>query len=36
MGVDLTQWTAIQSYMDRIAERPAVIAAMKDEGIVVN
>ena len=36
MGVDLSQWTAIQSYMDRIATRPAVIAAMRAEGMVVN
>ncbi|MGC2167128.1 MAG: glutathione transferase GstA, partial [Gallionella sp.] len=33
LNVDLTPWPAITAYMERIAARPAVIAAMKEEGL---
>ena len=33
MNVDLTPWPQLKSYMDRIAARPAVQAALKEEGL---
>ena len=33
VGVDLAQWPALKDYMDRIAARPAVKAAMKEQGL---
>lgn len=32
-GFDLAPWTALQTYMERIAARPAVKAAMAGEGL---
>jgi len=32
-GIDLATWPALQSYMERIAARPAVKAAMAEEGL---
>ena len=32
--IDLNQWTNVTAYMDRIAARPAVIKAMKEEGLL--
>jgi len=34
LNVDLTPWPAITAYMERIAARPAVVAAMKEEGLI--
>jgi glutathione S-transferase len=33
MNVDLTPWPVLQAYMERIAARPAVKAAMAEEGL---
>jgi len=33
MGVDLATWPALQDYMERIAARPSVRAALKEEGL---
>jgi len=33
LGFDLAPWPVLQSYMDRISARPAVVAAMKEEGL---
>ena len=33
MNVDLTPWPVLQTYMERIATRPAVKAAMAEEGL---
>lgn len=33
-GLELSQWPALQAYHARIAARPAVIAAMKAEGLI--
>ncbi|WP_420472745.1 glutathione transferase GstA [Noviherbaspirillum sp. ST9] len=34
MKIDLGQWPAVQAYMQRVAARPAVHAAMKAEGLI--
>ena len=34
VGIDIKQWPSIAAYMDRIASRPAVQAAMKKEGLI--
>lgn len=34
LNVDLAPWPAITAYMERIAARPAVVAAMKEEGLI--
>jgi glutathione S-transferase len=34
VGVDLSQYANITSYLARIAQRPAVIKAMKEEGMI--
>ena len=34
MGVDLSPWPALTAFMERIAARPAVQAAMKEEGLM--
>jgi glutathione S-transferase len=34
VGMDLTTWSNINSYMKRVSERPAVIKAMKEEGLI--
>jgi len=34
VGIDLTKWPVLKSYSDRIAQRPAVQAALKAEGLV--
>ena len=33
MKIDLSKWPSLQSYMQRIAERPAVQSALKAEGL---
>ena len=33
MNVDLSTWLVLQTYMERIAARPAVMAAMVEEGL---
>ena len=33
MNVDLSPWPVLQAYMERIAARPAVKAAMAEEGL---
>jgi glutathione S-transferase len=35
-GIDLSPWPVLKDYMDRIAARPAVKAAMKAEGLTEN
>jgi glutathione S-transferase len=34
VNLDTSQWPAFSRYMDRIAERPAVQQAMKEEGLI--
>jgi glutathione S-transferase len=34
VGMDLTTWSNINSYMKRVSERPAVMRAMKEEGLI--
>ena len=34
VGVDLAKWPVIKSYVDKIAQRPSVQAALKAEGLV--
>lgn len=34
VGVDLGQWPGLQAYHGRIASRPAVLAALKAEGLI--
>ncbi|WP_408096033.1 glutathione transferase GstA [Peredibacter sp. HCB2-198] len=34
VGLDVTQWSNIANYMARIAERPTVMRAMKEEGLL--
>lgn len=34
VGVDITKWPNIVSYMNRVGERPAVMRAMKEEGLL--
>jgi glutathione S-transferase len=34
VGMELTNWTNLNSYVKRVSERPAVIRAMKEEGIL--
>ncbi len=34
VGVDMAQWPNIAAFIDRVAQRPAVIAAMKKEGLL--
>lgn len=34
VGVDVKQWPNIAAYMDRVAQRPAVQAALKKEGLI--
>jgi len=34
VGLDLSQWSNITTYMNRVSERPAVIKAMKEEGMI--
>jgi glutathione S-transferase len=34
VGIDLAKWPVLKSYSDRIAQRPAVQAALKAEGLV--
>ncbi|MGO9443447.1 MAG: glutathione transferase GstA [Thiobacillaceae bacterium] len=34
MNVDTSAWPRLKEYMDRIASRPAVVAAMKAEGLI--
>ncbi len=33
LGLDLSTWPVLKDYMERIAARPAVKAAMKEEGL---
>ena len=33
-GIDLVQWSTLQSYHQRIAQRPSVQAAMRAEGLI--
>jgi glutathione S-transferase len=33
LNVDITKWPTLRDYIDRIAERPAVMEAMKAEGL---
>ena len=33
-GIDLVQWPTLQSYHQRIAQRPSVQAAMRAEGLI--
>jgi glutathione S-transferase len=34
VGIDLAKWPAIKGYVDKIAKRPSVQAALKAEGLV--
>ncbi len=34
VGIDLSAWSNIMSYMNRVSERPAVMKAMKAEGLI--
>lgn len=34
VGVDITKWPNVVSYMNRVGERPAVMRAMKEEGLL--
>ncbi len=34
VGLDLSQWSNITTYMNRVSERPAVMKAMKEEGMI--
>jgi glutathione S-transferase len=34
VGIDLTEWTNVKAYMNRVTERPAVMRAMKEEGMI--
>ncbi len=34
VGLDLSAWTNVSSYMNRVSERPAVMKAMKEEGLI--
>ena len=34
VGLDLSKWPALTSYSEKIAQRPAVQAALKAEGLV--
>lgn len=34
VGMDINNWTNLKTYMNRISERPAVIKAMKEEGLL--
>ena len=33
VGLDLAPWPALKDYMERVSARPAVKAAMKEEGL---
>lgn len=35
-GIDLSAWPALREYFNRVAARPAVISAMKAEGLLVD
>ena len=32
VDIDLAPWPIITSYLERVAQRPAVVAALKEEG----
>ena len=34
VGLDLSTWSNVTSYMNRVSERPAVMKAMKEEGLI--
>lgn len=34
VGVDLSRWPNVAAFVARVAERPAVVAAMKSEGLI--
>jgi glutathione S-transferase len=34
VNIDLTPWTNITAYLKRVSERPAVLKAMKEEGLI--
>ena len=34
VGVDLSRWPNVKAFVARVAERPAVVAAMKSEGLI--
>jgi glutathione S-transferase len=34
VGIDMTLWSNLNTYMKRVSERPAVIKAMKEEGLI--
>ncbi len=34
VGLDISEWSNINAYMGRIAQRPAVVKAMKEEGLL--
>ena len=34
VGVDLSPWPQMTAYLDRVASRPAVQAALKAEGLI--
>ncbi len=34
VGLDLSAWSNVMSYMNRVSERPAVMKAMKAEGLI--
>ncbi len=34
VGLELSKWSNINSYMNRISERPAVMRAMKEQGMI--
>jgi glutathione S-transferase len=36
LGFDLAPWPVLKGYMERIGARPAVVAAMKEEGLLQN
>jgi glutathione S-transferase len=34
VGLDMSQWSNINNYMTRVMERPSVLKAMKEEGLI--
>ena len=34
VNIDISQWPALSGYKDKIAKRPAVLKAMKEEGLI--
>lgn len=34
VGIDLSQWANVKTYMERVGARPGVIRAMKEEGLL--